>query len=143
MDSRDLTDDLYRMAEAYGEEGRRAYIRVRFTFDLIWPLVYLLFSATTTSWVFGKAFPPDSLWQRASLVPLLGTLFDYLENLSTSLVMLPLPASNRDGGLAGASSAIGRALFETLCRRPVQVVTVDGYLGIVAVGPPVSDLEEA
>ena len=29
------TDDLYRMAEAYGEQGRRAYVRARFTFDLV------------------------------------------------------------------------------------------------------------
>jgi len=84
--------DLYRMAEAYGEGGRRAYIRARFTFDLVWPLVYTLFLATAISWAFGRAFAPDSPWQRANLAPLLGALFDYLENLSTSLVMLRYPA---------------------------------------------------
>ena len=83
--------DLYRMAEAYGEQGRQAYIRARFTFDLVWPLVYTLFLATSISWVFGKAFAPDSRWQRANLGPLLGALFDYLENLSTSLVMVRYP----------------------------------------------------
>jgi len=83
--------DLYRMAESYGEEGRQAYIRARFTFDLVWPLVYTLFLTTSIGWVFGKAFAPDSRWQRANLAPLLGTLFDYLENLSTSLVMLRYP----------------------------------------------------
>ena len=83
--------DLYRMAEAYGEQGRQAYIRARFTFDLVWPLVYTLFLTTSISWVLGKAFAPDSRWQRANLGPLLGALFDYLENLSTSLVMLRYP----------------------------------------------------
>lgn len=83
--------DLYRMAETYGEEGRAAYVRARFTFDLIWPLVYTLFLATAISWVYGRAFPADSLWQRANLAPLLGALFDYLENLSTSLVMARYP----------------------------------------------------
>jgi hypothetical protein len=84
--------DLYRIAESYGEEGREAYIRARFTFDLVWPLVYTLFLATAISWVFGRAFVPDSRWQPANLAPLLGALFDYLENLSTSLVMLRYPA---------------------------------------------------
>jgi hypothetical protein len=84
-------DDLYRMAESYGEQGRQAYVRARFTFDLVWPLVYTLFLATAISWVFGKAFAPDSRWQGANLAPLLGALFDYLENLSTSLVMLRFP----------------------------------------------------
>jgi hypothetical protein len=83
--------DLYRMAESYGEEGRQAYVRTRFTFDLIWPLVYTLFLVTAISWVY-RAFDSNSPWQRANLVPLLGALFDYLENLATSLVMLRYPA---------------------------------------------------
>jgi hypothetical protein len=71
--------------------ARRACVRARFTFDLIWPLVYTLFLGTAISWVFGQAFAPNSRWQWANLVPLLGALFDYLENLSTSLVMLRYP----------------------------------------------------
>jgi len=84
--------DLYKIAESYGEPGRQAYVRARFTFDLVWPLVYTLFLATAISWAFGRAFAPDSRWQRANLAPLLGALFDYLENVSTSLVMLRYPA---------------------------------------------------
>lgn len=83
--------DLHRMAEAYGEEGRRAYVRARFTFDLFWPLVYTAFLGTAISWVCGKAFAPGSLWQRANLVPVLAALFDYLENVSTSAVMVRYP----------------------------------------------------
>lgn len=83
--------ELYRLAEAYGPQGRAAYVRARFTFDLIWPLVYAFFLTTAISWVYGRAFAPDSWLQRANLVPLLGLLFDYLENLSTSLVMLRYP----------------------------------------------------
>lgn len=83
--------DLYQMAESYGEEGRQAYVRARFTFDLIWPLVYAFFLTTAIGWTFGRAFAPDSRWQMANLAPLLGTIFDYLENLSTSLVMVRYP----------------------------------------------------
>lgn len=85
------SSDLYRMAESYGDRGREAYIRARFTFDLVWPLVYMLFLTTSISWAFGRAFAPGSLWRRANLAPLVGGLFDYLENLSTSLVMLRYP----------------------------------------------------
>jgi hypothetical protein len=83
--------DLYELAEAYGEQGREAYVEARFTFDLIWPLVYTLFLATAISWAFGRAFAPDSRWQLANLAPLLAAILDYLENLSTSLVMLRFP----------------------------------------------------
>jgi hypothetical protein len=85
------TNDLYRMADAYGQAGREAYIRARFTFDLIWPVVYTVFLCTAISWVYRKAFDPHSLWQRMNLVPVFAILFDYLENITTSLVMWQFP----------------------------------------------------
>lgn len=53
-------DDLYQIAQVYGEQGRASYIKVRFTFDLIWPLVYMAFLTTTISWSYHNAFKPDS-----------------------------------------------------------------------------------
>jgi hypothetical protein len=84
-------EKLYDLASAYGPEGRQAYIRARFTFDLVWPIVYALFLTTAIGWLYGRTFPASSLWQRANLVPLLGMLLDYLENISTSLVMARYP----------------------------------------------------
>ena len=84
--------DLYRMAEAYGPEGRAAYIRARWTFDVIWPVVYTAFLALALSWVSRRAFAPASRWQLANLVPVAGMLLDYLENSAASLVMARYPA---------------------------------------------------
>jgi hypothetical protein len=84
-------EELYEMAEAYGPEGRSYYIRARFTFDLIFPLVYLFFLATSVSWIYGRVFAPGTLWRLANLVPVLGALFDFLENTSASLVMARFP----------------------------------------------------
>lgn len=84
--------DLYRMAQAYGEAGRAAYIHARFTFDVIWPLVYTLFLVTAISWLFRKALPADSRWQRLNLLPFLGMGFDFLENIGASVVMGRYPA---------------------------------------------------
>lgn len=83
--------DLYRMAEAYGEQGRKAYVRARFTFDLIWPLVYGVFLTTAIGWLYARAFSPGSRWRLANLAPPLGVALDYVENLSTSIVMLRYP----------------------------------------------------
>jgi hypothetical protein len=84
-------EDLYQMADAYGEDGRKEYIKVRFTFDLIWPIVYTLFLVTSISWFSRRGYPPNSYWQQANLVPVLAMTFDYLENVSTSLVMYRFP----------------------------------------------------
>ncbi len=84
--------ELYGMAEAYGPDGRQAYIQARFTFDVVWPLVYGFFLVTTIGWLAGKAFRSGSPWRLLTLAPVLGVLFDYLENLATSLVMARYPA---------------------------------------------------
>jgi hypothetical protein len=83
--------DLNRMAEASGEAGRQEYVRSHFTFDLAWPLVYTFFLVTAISWLFGRGFPLASRWQLANLAPLAAMLLDFLENISTSLVMLAYP----------------------------------------------------
>ena len=85
-------DDLYRMADAYGPAGRQAYLRARWTFDLVWPVVYTAFLSLTISWVYRRAFARESRWQWANLVPVAGMLLDYLENSATSLVMARYPA---------------------------------------------------
>ena len=92
-------DELYQLADSYGEEGRAAYIRARFTFDLLWPLVYGFFLSTAISWTFRNAFSRESKLQLANTVPILGVLFDYLENISTSIVMAryPSPTAVLDG----------------------------------------------
>jgi hypothetical protein len=85
--------DLYEMAERFGERGRAAYIRARFTFDLIWPIAYLFFLAATISWLCRRAFPGPSIFQRANLLPVAATLFDYLENVGASIVMARFPST--------------------------------------------------
>lgn len=83
---------LYEMAEVYGEQGRTEYIRMRFTFDLIWPLVYTIFLTTAISWLYNRKFSTNNPWKRINLLPVMGMTFDYLENISTSLVMYRYPA---------------------------------------------------
>ena len=84
--------DLYRMAETYGPEGRQAYVQARFTFDIVWPLVYVSGLSAALSWLLSRACAAGSRWRLANLAPLLGGLLDLGENLSTSFVMLRYPA---------------------------------------------------
>jgi hypothetical protein len=82
---------LFEMAEVYGEEGRNAYVRARFSFDLIFPLAYVFFLGTTISWLLNNNLATESRWRQLNLFPVLGGIFDLLENTSTSLVMIGYP----------------------------------------------------
>ena len=83
--------DLYRIAEAYGPVGRSAYIRARFTFDLLFPLVYTAFLVTAISWLVKRASLAWQTWGRLNLLPVAGMVFDFLENGATAIVMARYP----------------------------------------------------
>ena len=82
-------EEFYSMLEAYGQSGRNLYVLLRWTFDLIWPLVYGLFLLATIGYL-AKDFQKNK--QKKLLVsPLLAVGFDYLENILASIHMLIYP----------------------------------------------------
>lgn len=83
-------NDLYQMAEQYGEAGRSAYIQARFTFDLIWPLAYLFLLVVLLSILY-RVLPVKSCWRWVNLIPVLGWAMDMLENTGASLIMSRYP----------------------------------------------------
>lgn len=85
-------EDLYQMAEEYGETGRQAYIRARWTFDLVFPLVYTAFLAFGISWFVQRLSGWAPAWRFSNLLPILGGIFDLLENTATSLSLAAYPA---------------------------------------------------
>ena len=82
--------DLYRLAELYGPEGRAYYVRSRFTFDLVWPLVYLSFLAASLTLLY-RAQRPNGL-RLANAIPFAAVVFDLFENVSVSWIMVRFPA---------------------------------------------------
>lgn len=84
------TEDLYAMAQGYGTDGRSYYIKLRYTFDLVWPLVYLFFLVTCLTMVF-KSLEIRGSWKMVNLLPFGAVIFDLLENTATSIVMYRYP----------------------------------------------------
>jgi hypothetical protein len=83
--------ELLDTAEAYGEGGRAAYVRARWTFDVAWPMVYTVFLLTASSYLLEKAFSLSGGWRLLNLLPLAAALFDFIENSAASGVMLAYP----------------------------------------------------
>ena len=83
--------DLYTMAGLYGDMGRAAYVKARWTFDLAFPFVYTFFFVTALSWTLNKTLPSSSRWRLLNLVPIAAFLLDFLENTMTTLVMSKYP----------------------------------------------------
>ncbi len=88
------SDKLFSITHDYGYEGRRMYLIQRFTFDLIWPLVYGVFCLSLIGFAVTRF---DSLMKYKYLVyvPVIAVIMDYLENLLVSLVFIMYPTESR------------------------------------------------
>lgn len=79
---------IYQIVDAYGVNGRAYYIWQRWTFDLIWPLVYgLPLFATLNRFIQPKL----NFRKWIVLLPLFATLLDYLENIIFTLLVTLYP----------------------------------------------------
>jgi len=92
---------LYGIAESYGESGRMDYIKMHAGFDIIWPVLYVSFLAVSLSWIFkrlsGAKEDSDGRYgflRRWNLIPVGAGVFDLLENIFTSVVMLRYPGNS-------------------------------------------------
>jgi len=85
-------DDLRQAAGEFGSDGRDAYVQARFTFDLVWPLVYGAFLATALSWLLARGLSASSPWRRLNLLPVVVVLLDYAENVCTAVTIGRYPA---------------------------------------------------
>lgn len=90
---------LYQTADAFGEIGRRQYLYARWTFDLVFPLVYTFFLASGVSWSFNRFLPFNSKLRLLNLIPFAAMAADYFENSAASIVFASFPIHSRIGEL--------------------------------------------
>lgn len=76
--------DFYDMVESYGSHGRRVYIIQRWTFDVVWPLVYGCFLFSAISYLVEKN---NKYRRQIILIPIIAVLFDLIENTFASIIM--------------------------------------------------------
>jgi hypothetical protein len=98
-------EELFEIAESYGEEGRNIYIEKRFSFDVVWPLAYGFFLVVFIQ--YGVEKGKLSRLRYAYLIPIGAVLLDYLENIMTSVVMYRYPLRTfLIGDLAGIMTSL-------------------------------------
>lgn len=79
-------NDLKDIANVYGSYGAILYLFSRLTFDLMFPFVYFSFL-----WMLTRKLSLDSFKPWIKKVLILGVIFDFLENIMVSIVLLGHP----------------------------------------------------
>lgn len=78
---------LNTLASQLGDEGRRFYIISRLRFDFLWPVAFTFFFFN----VLALLYKDMRLIRYLLLLPIFGLIFDYLENVSVSVVFAMYP----------------------------------------------------
>ena len=82
----------FEMMDRYGEAGRSVYLRIELTADIIYPILYTLFYGLFLSWLFQRAFKPDSKMQKWNVTPVGAWFFDMLENVGIVSMLMMYPS---------------------------------------------------
>jgi hypothetical protein len=82
----------FEMMDKYGEAGRSIYLRIELTADIIYPIIYTLFFGLLLSWLFQRAFKPESPMQKWNVMPVGAWLFDMLENAGIVSMLMMYPS---------------------------------------------------
>ncbi len=84
-------EQAYTFLAAMGEAGRSFELTRIIPLDLLVPLFYALFLSTLITWILHLWLPAESGWHRLNVIPVIGALFDYLENLGIMAMLLAWP----------------------------------------------------
>jgi hypothetical protein len=84
-------EQAFSMVASYGDAGRVQMIWIHLA-DFILITLYTAMFCLSISWLFQRGFKRDSKMQRLNLVPLLGGLFDVMENIWILALILAYPA---------------------------------------------------
>jgi hypothetical protein len=122
-------EDLYSIISGYSREVRLAYIYQRFTFDLIWPLVYGLFIVVSNAYLLIKI----KIKRLNNLIyfPLAAVGLDFLENISVSILMFIYPF--RINALAVLASIFTTLKWFTLSYSFIQIIILLVVLVIIKI----------
>lgn len=82
---------LYSIVDQYGKEGRNFYILMRWTFDIVWPVIYTAFLVSVVAYLARKT--SFKYRYRVLYIPLFAVLFDLLENTLATVIMAIYPTT--------------------------------------------------
>jgi len=99
--------DAFSAVSSYGEDGRLQMIWIHLA-DFILIAVYTAMFSLGISWLFQRGFKPVSRVQTLNLVPILGGIFDVLENIWIMALILVYPTQPRIVGWLATTSTMAK-----------------------------------
>lgn len=102
------------LLDMLGEDGRNRYLTRQIPMDLIYPGLYLVTYTLLLSYIFEHAFSDGSFMQHLVFVPVLGGVFDYLENIGIIVMLTTYPDFSSTVAQVTNLFSVSKSLFTTV-----------------------------
>ncbi len=90
------------LLESLGRAGRDAYLFPQLALDFVYPGLFATCFSLMLIWLYSKRIRPNSKWLYLAVIPVLGGLFDYVENILIIRMITTFPDVTK--GLVSAAS---------------------------------------
>lgn len=101
----------YKLIKSYGDSGRAVYRTIELTADLVYPLVYGFAFALLISYLIRRIAPSNKWMPYLAFLPLLGMLFDYVENFCIVLLLNAYPQQLLWAAQLGGAATLFKWIF--------------------------------
>ncbi|NOY43114.1 MAG: hypothetical protein GXP26_14940 [Planctomycetes bacterium] len=101
------------LLESLGQEGRNVYLYQQLPVDFIYPGLFAVSNSLLLTWLFVKRFEANSKIFYLAMVPVLGGLFDYLENISIVRMIQSFPDISQELVATASTFTILKSAFIT------------------------------
>jgi hypothetical protein len=103
-------EQAFSAVASYGDNGRIQMIWIHLG-DFILIILYTLMFCLSISWLFQRGFKPDNRMQRLNLVPVLGGIFDVMENIWIITMIRVYPAQPTVVAWLSTISTLGKYIM--------------------------------
>lgn len=120
-------EKAYDILDSQGEQGREMYKDLIIYQDFLFPIIYTLFWLSLITYLFSKWFKNEKIIKLISLIPLLGGVFDWLENISILNMLINYPSKAYNlAALANTFTTIKTTIFMINI-----IIVIIGFIGML------------
>lgn len=119
------------LLESLGRAGRDAYLFPQLAIDFVYPGLFAICFSLMVIWLYSKRVRPDSKWLNLAVIPVLGGLFDYIENI----LIIRMIASFPDITAGLVSAASGATLLKSAFSTVSFLLLFAGFAMLLMKGP--------
>ena len=101
------------LLESLGRAGRDAYLFPQLALDFVYPGLFAICFSLMLIWLYSKRIRLDSKWLYLAMLPVLGGLFDYVENILIIQMITTFPDVTKGLVSTASSATLLKSAFST------------------------------